>query len=423
MAAANIGKDASGRIVVSFPYDPSIVTKIKTIEGRRWHPAEKHWSFPNTDSILEKILKVFEGKEIQIDPVLQTRFSNPVLAVPPQREKQSQKSHPTLEGAVPDFVVSAQSNDLRTTYTYPPHRWGRKREGVKKLESGLSPKYDFEDLRRELVSRKYSYKTVKGYIYYNRDLLNFTDKEPSEVSDDDIKDYLLYLAEEKESATATINQAINALKFYYGAMLKRKFLYEIKRPRKDKKLPEVLSKEEVSRVINGTANIKHKAILVAIYSGGLRLGETARLEQAHLDRDRMLIFVKGAKGRKDRYTLLSEKALQLIDQYMKRYEPRKWLFEGARAGRYISKRSIEKVFDQACERAGIKKDVSVHDLRHSFGTHLLESGVDLRYIQELLGHASSKTTEIYTHVSTKSLGKIRSPLDNLTLEGGDIDKI
>jgi site-specific recombinase XerD len=199
-------------------------------------------------------------------------------------------------------------------------------------------------------------------------------------------------------------------------MLKRKFLYEIKRPRKDKKLPEVLSKEEVSRIINGTANIKHKAILMTIYSGGLRLGETARLEQAHLDRDRMLIFVKGAKGRKEGYTLLSEKALQLIDQYMKRYEPRKWLFEGARGGRYISKRSIEKVFDQSCERAGIKKDVSVHDLRHSFATHLLESGVDLRYIQELLGHASSKTTEIYTHVSTKSLGKIRSPLDNLNLE-------
>ena len=206
--------------------------------------------------------------------------------------------------------------------------------------------------------------TAKGYLYFNRDFLKFSGKAASEINDGDIKDYLLYLAEEKESATATINQAINALKFYYGAMLKRKFLYELKRPRKDKKLPEVLSKEEISRIINGTANIKHKAILMTIYSGGLRLGETACMEQAHLDRDRMLIFVKGAKGRKDRYTLLSEKALQLIDQYMKRYEPQKWLFEGARAGKYISKRSIEKVFDQACERAGIKKDVSVHDLRH-----------------------------------------------------------
>lgn len=158
---------------------------------------------------------------------------------------------------------------------------------------------------------------------------------------------------------------------------------------------------------------------MTIYSSGLRLGETARLEQAHLDRDRMLVFVKGAKGRKDRYTLFSPKALELIDLYLKRYEPRKWLFEGAKAGRYLSRRSIEKVFEQARDRAGIKKDVSVHDLRHSFATHLLEGGTDLRYIQELLGHASSKTTEIYTHVSTKSLGRIRSPLDNLDLEGGD----
>lgn len=277
----------------------------------------------------------------------------------------------------------------------------------------------FEDLRRELVTRKYSYKTVKGYLYYNRDFLSFLKKAAHDVTDSDIKDYLLHLAEERQSATATLNQAINALKFYYGTMLKKKFLYEIKRPRKDKILPEVLSKEEVSRIINGTANIKHKAILMTIYSSGLRLGETARLEQAHLDRDRMLIFVKGAKGRKDRYTLLSPKALELIDLYIKRYEPRKWLFEGAKAGRYLSRRSIEKVFEQARDRAGIKKDVSVHDLRHSFATHLLEGGTDLRYIQELLGHASSKTTEIYTHVSTKSLGRIRSPLDNLDLEGGD----
>jgi site-specific recombinase XerD len=386
MARISISNDLSGRIIVSFSYNPQLVTKIKTIEGRRWHPIEKYWSFPNNDGILEKILEVFGGEQIHIEPALQARLS------------------PTMKA---DTVIARDEVP---------------KQSQKTTSTKSSYQHNLEFLRGELVSRKYSYKTVKGYIYYNRDFLDFMDKEPSEVNDDNIKDYLLYLAEEKESATATINQAINALKFYYGAMLKRKFLYEIKRPRKDKKLPEVLSKEEVSRIINGTANIKHKAILMTIYSGGLRLGETARLEQAHLDRDRMLIFVKGAKGRKDRYTLLSEKALQLIDQYMKRYEPRKWLFEGARAGRYISKRSIEKVFDQACERAGIKKDVSVHDLRHSFATHLLESGIDLRYIQEL-GHASSKTTEIYTHVSTKNLGKIRSPLDNLNLEGGDIDKI
>ncbi|MDI7262164.1 MAG: phage integrase N-terminal SAM-like domain-containing protein, partial [Thermodesulfobacteriota bacterium] len=183
------------------------------------------------------------------------------------------------------------------------------------FESGLSPKFAFEDLRRELVSRKYSYKTVKGYIYYNRDFLDFTDKEPSKVNDDDIKDYLLYLAEEKESATATINQAINALKFYYGAMFKKRFVYEVKRPRKDKKLPIVLSQEEVAKILTSLDNVKHKSILMLVYSAGLRVGEVVRLKPEDIDSRRMLIHVRGAKGRKDRYTLLSESALKGSREY------------------------------------------------------------------------------------------------------------
>lgn len=138
-----------------------------------------------------------------------------------------------------------------------------------------------------------------------------------------------------------------------------------------------------------------------------------------VDSKRMLIHIKGAKGRKDRYTMLSETALETLRQYWRRYKPDKWLFEGARAGRYISTRTVEKILEHACEKAGIRKDVSVHTLRHSFATHLLEGGTDLRYIQELLGHAHSKTTEIYTPVSTKSIGKIKSPLDTLNLKEGD----
>ena len=207
MTRIQISNDPSGRIIVSFPYDPLLVVKVKTIDGRRWHPVEKHWSFPDTNGTLEKILKVFEGEEIHIDPALQAQKpSTSVIA----RTGATKQSHPS-----PDALL----------------------------------KHEFEDLRRELLSRKYSYKTVKGYIYYNRDFLNFTDKEPSDVNDDHVKDYLLYLAEEKESATATINQAINALKFYYGAMLKRKFVYEVKRPRKDKKLPVVMSQDEVARIL------------------------------------------------------------------------------------------------------------------------------------------------------------------------------
>lgn len=278
-----------------------------------------------------------------------------------------------------------------------------------------------EGLKRELLSRKYSYKTVKGYLYYNRDFLNFIGKSPSEINDEDIKKYLVYLSEERQSATSTLNQAINALKFYYGSMLKKKFVYEVKRPRKDKKLPVVLSQEEIAKILSSIDNTKHKAILMLVYSAGLRVGEVVRLKPEDIDSKRMLIHIKGAKGRKDRYTLLSETALEILREYWRQYKPQKWLFEGARKDRYITTRTVDKIMEHACTKAGINKDVSVHTLRHSFATHLLEGGTDLRYIQELLGHASSKTTEIYTHVSTQSLGKIKSPLDGLNLKKGGND--
>ncbi len=198
-------------------------------------------------------------------------------------------------------------------------------------------------------------------------------------------------------------------------------MYEIKRPRKDKKLPVVLSKEEVAKIINSVDNVKHKAILMLVYSAGLRVGEVVRLKTEDIDSKRMLIHIKGAKGRKDRYTLLSEIALGILREYWRQYKPQKWLFEGARKDRYITTRTVDKVMEHACTKADINKDVSVHTLRHSFATHLLEGGTDLRYIQELLGHQSSKTTEIYTHVSTQSLGKIKSPLDGLNLKKGGND--
>jgi integrase/recombinase XerD len=365
----SFSKNDLGSITVAFKYDPLFVEKVKNIEGRKWHKDEKYWSFPNTDGTLKKILEVFEEEKIHIDSQLQADIPKTIIA---------------------------------------------------RMEGPEQSLHNFQDLRRKLVSRKYSYKTVKGYLYYNKDFLCFIKKEPDDVRENDIKDYLLYLAEEKQSATSTLNQAINALKFYYGAMLKKKFLYEIKRPHKDKKLPIVLSKEEVAKILDSVDNLKHRALLMLVYSAGLRVGEVVRLKPEDIDSKRMLIYIKGAKGRKDRYTLLSEKTLDTLRAYWRKYKPEKWLFGGARDGRYLSVRSVQKIFVHACERAGIKKEITIHGLRHSFATHLLEGGTDLRYIQELLGHKDSKTTEIYTHVSTKSLGKIKSPLDSIDLkEGGD----
>jgi len=197
--------------------------------------------------------------------------------------------------------------------------------------------------------------------------------------------------------------------------LKKKFVYEIKRPRKDKKLPIVLNQNEVSKILSSVSNIKHKTILMLVYSAGLRVSEVVKLKVEDVDTERKLIHVKGAKGRKDRYTILSDVALMALKQYLGRYKLQKWLFPGSKLEKRISTRTVQTIFKQAKEKADIKKDVSVHCLRHSFATHLLESGVDLRYIQELLGHKSSKTTEIYTHVSNKNLRAIRSPLDNLKL--------
>ena len=413
MARINISNDPSVRIIASFPYDPVLVAKVKTVDGRRWHPVEKHWSFVKLNGVLEKILEVFRDERIQIAPALKITTSKVKDTPSPLEPK----------GTLPDLRLPAGRQGLMRSEV---PSLVIVRDGVPKQsyqfgagsELGLSPKF-FEDLRKELVSRKYSYKTIKGYIYYNKDFISYTRKEPSEIKDADIKDYLVYLSETKGAATSTLNQAINALKFYYGSMLKKKFVYDVKRPRKDKKLPIVLNQEEVGKILTSLDNVKHKAILMLVYSAGLRVGEVVRLKPEDIDSNRMLIHVRGAKGRKDRYTLLSESALKVSREYLNRYKPSHWLFPGPDKERHISIRTAQRIFEMACDHGGVKKEVTIHSLRHSFATHLLENGTDLRYIQELLGHKSSKTTEIYTHVSSRDLMKIKNPLDQiLGAEGG-----
>ena len=349
-----ISEDTSGRITVAFSYDPVYIEKVKAIKSYKWHPKEKHWSFPYSDGVIDRILSIFKGEKTELDPTLQV------------------------------------------------------------TKKSLKTELNFEDSRRELTFRKYSPKTIKAYIHYNRDFLQKSKKPPQQVTNDDIKDYLFHLAEERGVSTSTLNGAINALKFYYGTVLEKKFIYEVKRPRKDKKLPIILNKEEVPKILSALSNIKHKAILMLIYSGGLRVSEVVKLRPEDIDSKRRLVFIKGAKGRKDRYSLVSEAALETLREYWKKFEPSsKWLFPGNRSNQHLHSRSVQKIFTNACKKAGITKEVSVHSLRHSFATHLLESGVDLRYIQEIRGHKSSKTTEIYTHVSTKNLSNIRNPLDNI----------
>jgi integrase/recombinase XerD len=271
----------------------------------------------------------------------------------------------------------------------------------------------YETVRREMRLRNYSHKTIKSYVSCLRSYVTYIKpKHPRDANESIIKDYLLHLIEEKKFTASTVNQVFNALRFLYIELYKMPFtIGSLPRPKKEKQLPVVLSQEEVVRILDAVDNLKHKTILMLIYSAGLRVGEVVRLKIEDIDSDRKLIYLKSAKGKKDRYTLLSDVALENLREYFKSYRPKEYLFEGAPGRKHIAERSVQEVFKRAAGMAGIRKPVTVHSLRHSFATHLLEAGTDLRYIQEVLGHASSKTTEIYTHVSKQKLGKIINPLD------------
>ncbi len=188
---------------------------------------------------------------------------------------------------------------------------------------------------------------------------------------------------------------------------------KIHRPKRAKVLPNVLSKEEVKKILDAHSNLKHKAMLSMIYSCGLRRSELLNLKFSDIDSKRNIVLLKNAKGKKDRIAPLSPKILAMLRTYYKEYKPKNWLFEGQKQGEQYSEKSLQSVLKQALQKVGITKPVTLHWLRHSYATHLLESGTDLRYIQELLGHSSSKTTEIYTHVSTKNIQQIKSPFDDL----------
>lgn len=268
-----------------------------------------------------------------------------------------------------------------------------------------------DKLEDELKLRGFSRKTIKSYSGHIGRYLEYYPNESHPLKKELIEKYLLNLLENKNSSHSYVNQAVSAIKFTLKNVVNDDIDIAIKRPKKERKLPEVLSQAEVLKILNALDNKKHRAILFMIYSAGLRVGEVVRLKITDIDSGRMLIHIVQGKGKKDRYTTLSEIALVELRNYAKEYKPETWLFPGESSKEYITERTVQRIFENARIKAGVKKKVSVHSLRHSFATHLLEGGIDLRYIQELLGHASSKTTEIYTHVTQKSIQNIVSPLD------------
>ena len=275
----------------------------------------------------------------------------------------------------------------------------------------------YEKVRSELKLRNYSYKTIKSYTSCLRSFVKyFSPKHPRDITEGNIREYLLHLITREKLAASTVNQVFNALRFLYVELYDKPFVIgKLPRPQKEKKLPDVLNEEEVLRIFKAVANLKHRTMLMLAYASGLRVSELVRLRIEDIDGNRGLIHVRDAKGKKDRFTVFPGSLRDQLIGYWKSYKlgTSGWLFPGDKNDKHLAARSIQAVLARAVQASRITKRVSMHTLRHSFATHLLDHGTDLRYIQELLGHQSVKTTEIYTHVSPKGLGKIRSPLDFL----------
>ncbi|NQY04731.1 MAG: tyrosine-type recombinase/integrase [Flavobacteriaceae bacterium] len=266
-----------------------------------------------------------------------------------------------------------------------------------------------KQLSEKLILKGYSLNTEKTYVQMFRKFIIFIDKYDLTINKDSVEEY--HLSTVNNYSDSYINQSINAIKFYLekvDGQPKETYLFD--RPKKKYKLPLVLSKEDIKLIINISKNIKHRAILQVIYGSGLRISECINLKINDVNSEDMTIRLNQSKGKKDRLTILSKNSLNTLREYYKVYRPKVWLFEGLNGNQY-SASSIRNIFHRNKSRAKIHKKATVHTLRHSFATHLLENGVNLRYIQKLLGHNSSKTTEIYTHVASKHLKNIKSPLD------------
>jgi len=300
--------------------------------------------------------------------------------------------------------------------------------GIRKVMSGVgSKRFIFLDqlspgdvenlnkLKEFMQFKRYSSSTVKTYVQIMATFLRFRDPVVEEAClQDEVIRFTNEYIHPKVLSYSYQNQFINVLKLYYREVLKRTPEVEsICRPRMEYRLPNVLSKEEITRILNVTRNPKHRAMLSLIYGCGLRRGELLSLKPEHIDSSRQLLIIKMAKGNKDRVVPLSPKLIELLRDYYREYRPKVWLFEGIEPGNKYDERSLQMVLKKAISLAGIKKNVTLHWLRHSYATHLHESGVDIHLIQLLLGHRSTRTTEIYTHVSKKSIQQIRSPFDDL----------
>ena len=281
---------------------------------------------------------------------------------------------------------------------------------------------ELADFKYYLQSQRYSASTKECYVNFVSSLLGYyTDVDTHTLTINDIHRYNSEVILRSNYSVSYQRQFISALKLFFGYVVHSSInTEELERPMREKKLPEVLSKNEVKLLIHQISNLKHRAIVSTIYSAGLRVSEALNLTLKDIDSQRMIVHIRQSKGRKDRVVKLSEATLYLLRKYFRAYQPKHHLFEGPDGGQY-SAGSVRKIISRACQRGGIKKKVSPHTLRHSYATHLLELGVDLRYVQAMLGHSRPETTMIYTHISTVKIQEMANPFDELVKE--EMDKL
>ena len=269
-----------------------------------------------------------------------------------------------------------------------------------------------DQMQADLQLKGITPRTQKDYLREVSNLAKYFNKSPEELGEKEVKEYLVHLLKDRKLSGGTYKYYVSGIKFLYRTTLKREEVVDtIRYPKSKRKLPVILSLSEVEALFSVTENLKHKAILMITYSSGLRISEAARLKITDIDSKRMMVRVQQGKGGKDRYSILSNTALECLRQYWRKYHPKDWLFEGQKNNEHISISSIRQVFLDAKKRAGITKPASVHTLRHSFATHLIEAGTSLHHVQLLLGHRSPNTTTVYLHVSRLNLARVTSPLD------------
>ena len=315
-------------------------------------------------------------------------------------------------------IEGARWSQQKTVWHLPDTIENRERFKIEPLKNSLPSAegiIQIEKFKQWLRSKRYSESTISTYSEALKSFLIFyREKSVATINNEDVIIYNNeYILKNKLSASYQ-NQTVNAIKLFFMTVRETKIeVDKIHRPKQAKLLPNVLSKEEVKLILNAHSNIKHRTMLSLIYSCGLRRGELLNLKPNDIDSKRGIVIIRQSKGKKDRIVPLSPKILEMLRDYYVISKPKTWLFEGQNVGEHYSEQSLQSVLKQALQKVGNTKPVTLHWLRHSYATHLLENGTDLRYIQELLGHNSSKTTEIYTHVSTKSIQQIKSPFDDL----------